>query len=514
MIGKFFATQSSLKAAGAMRLGNYAFQAMLMLVLTPFIIGHVGKSGFGIWTAVSALTGYYGLVNLGVGSALVRHLARHAARKEEEGMSRVLGTGLAFFTVTGIVVGVGGFFASDWLAGLFDQARENQETFGALLGLVSIALAADFIGVSFSSVLNAHEEYLTQTLMESARMVLRAVLIFALLTTGFGLVGLGITVLVISFLMLATNVILVFRGKYPLKVSVFNARWGTLKTLLTYGSSTALMNVVSLTRTKAGHLILAGAASFASVASFGVASNLVMQYQGLIFSFNSALTARFSRLDAVSDERGIRALFQKTLFSNAFLAFGAGLIIFVFGRPFVIWWIGEDFLDAVPALHVLTIGYAAALSQTSGWNLMFGLDRHHKMAYVSIAEAAALIVLALYLVIDYGILGIALATTMTMIVTKSVIQPVYIIRLLGMPITDYLRPIVAPLSVAVPIGIGGYFFAGAIPELSSSLLLIAGVVAMVASVYVIGVYLLYRGAAFFVAPKVLERFVRRAQRNS
>ena len=511
MIGKLFAAQKSLKAAGAMRLGNYAFQAVLMLVLTPFIIRHVGKPGFGIWTAVSALTGYYGLVNLGVGSALIRHLSRHAARKEEEGMSRVLGTGLAFFAVTGIIVGVGGFCASGWLAGLFNAAPENQATFATLLALVSIALAADFIGVSFSSVLNAHEEYLTQTLMESGRMVLRAVLIFTLLTAGFGLVGLGITVLTISVLMLATNVFLVIRGNYPLKISVFNARWGTLKTLLTYGSSTALMNVVSLTRTKAGHLILAGASSFANVASFGVASNLVMQYQGLIFSFNSALTARFSRLDAVSDREGIRALFRKTLFSNAFLAFGGAVMIFVFGKPFVLWWIGEDFLDAVPALHILTIGYAAALSQTSCWNLMFGLDRHHKMAYVSVAEAATLIALALYLVGDYGIIGIAAATAITMVLTKSIIQPAYIMRLLEMPVRNYLMPIAAPLSVAVPVGIGGYFLASAIPGLSSSLFLIAATGAVVAGAYILGVYLFYRSAAFFVAPKVLERFGKRAQ---
>ena len=50
--------------------------------LTPYIITHLGKTGFGIWTLVGSIIGYYGVLDLGVSSAITRYVARYAGLKD------------------------------------------------------------------------------------------------------------------------------------------------------------------------------------------------------------------------------------------------------------------------------------------------------------------------------------------------------------------------------------------------------------------------------------------------
>ncbi|HPS02833.1 MAG TPA: hypothetical protein PLA90_14940, partial [Candidatus Sumerlaeota bacterium] len=57
---------------------SLAVNVLVGFILTPFIIRHVGKGGYGILTLVWSVIGYYGLVNLGVRSAIMRYISRNA----------------------------------------------------------------------------------------------------------------------------------------------------------------------------------------------------------------------------------------------------------------------------------------------------------------------------------------------------------------------------------------------------------------------------------------------------
>ena len=58
-------------------LSNFAGLAANVAIgffLTPAMLGYLGETRFGIWTLVSSLVGYYGLLDFGVGSAVFRYV--------------------------------------------------------------------------------------------------------------------------------------------------------------------------------------------------------------------------------------------------------------------------------------------------------------------------------------------------------------------------------------------------------------------------------------------------------
>ena len=60
----------SLKVNALSNWVSLGVNVIIGFVLTPFIIRSLGKTGYGIWTLVCSFVGYYGLLNLGVGSAI------------------------------------------------------------------------------------------------------------------------------------------------------------------------------------------------------------------------------------------------------------------------------------------------------------------------------------------------------------------------------------------------------------------------------------------------------------
>src|SRR5580658_2494500 len=72
--------------------------------LTPYVLHHVGDSAYGVWVLLTAFTGYYGLLDLGLRSATIRYVARHIAVNETDELNRVVSTSFFFYTALGLAM--------------------------------------------------------------------------------------------------------------------------------------------------------------------------------------------------------------------------------------------------------------------------------------------------------------------------------------------------------------------------------------------------------------------------
>jgi O-antigen/teichoic acid export membrane protein len=61
-------------------------------LLTPFILHSVGETSFGIWVLANVLVSYGALLDLGMGSAIVKYVADARARGDAEEAHELLAT--------------------------------------------------------------------------------------------------------------------------------------------------------------------------------------------------------------------------------------------------------------------------------------------------------------------------------------------------------------------------------------------------------------------------------------
>ncbi|KOG29406.1 oligosaccharide flippase family protein [Streptomyces resistomycificus] len=74
------------------------------LVLTPYLIRHLGLDRFGVWSLVLVFLATLTVLDGGVGASLARFHAYHAARGDREGAARLVIGSLALFAALGAVV--------------------------------------------------------------------------------------------------------------------------------------------------------------------------------------------------------------------------------------------------------------------------------------------------------------------------------------------------------------------------------------------------------------------------
>ena len=128
---------------------NTAFNALgrfwriaIGLFLVPYTIGHIGRERYAIWIIVGVLTGYFGMLDFGVGSAFVKFISEAYGQRNYRKVNQVVSNGIVFYAIFSLVVSVSAIFLVDFLLTFFDvpvtmrhEAREVQPDHPAKDGL-------------------------------------------------------------------------------------------------------------------------------------------------------------------------------------------------------------------------------------------------------------------------------------------------------------------------------------------------------------------------------------------
>ena len=67
------------------------------------VVRHLGVECYGLWILIGSLTGYFTLLDLGVGAAVGRNVAYRRAKGDAEGALAILSTALALLTGVGLL---------------------------------------------------------------------------------------------------------------------------------------------------------------------------------------------------------------------------------------------------------------------------------------------------------------------------------------------------------------------------------------------------------------------------
>src|SRR5580658_10604807 len=74
------------------------------LLVMPYLIRTLGSGTYGLWILIGTMTGYFGVLDLGVSVALGRLVAAHRARGEHDQINRVMSTSFALLLVAFVLV--------------------------------------------------------------------------------------------------------------------------------------------------------------------------------------------------------------------------------------------------------------------------------------------------------------------------------------------------------------------------------------------------------------------------
>lgn len=423
--------------------------------MMPFLVGHMGDRMFGLWALVGTLAGYYGVLDLGIVSAVQYYVAKALGEKDERRIAEVLSTSFYLFTVIGIVVLVVTVvlaMVSSWLV----RDPADAAIFRDVLIIVGIGCAISFPGRIFIGALSAHLRWDLITIGSLAIFVLRTGLIILAVLKGYGIVLLAFITVITDIFLLSLYVGMLLKVQPSFYLSIEAATFPVLKEILGYSFYTSIIKASDQLRLYVDGVIVAAFVTVSAVTHYAVASRLAIAFMEFMIALLGILSPWFSQLTGSKDHAAVYRVFcVGTVISASIATIVAGCLL-IYGHPFIEVWMGSLYLDSYWALCFLVLGIYCDMSQLTSISYLYGVSQHRFLAYLTLCEGMANVALSVFLVQYWGITGVAVGTFLPMCVARLFVLPVYVSRKLKVPIGVYYGKIygqavvLSGLAIAVP----------------------------------------------------------------
>lgn len=416
--------------------------------LTPVILTSLGREGYGTWSIIVSLIGYYGLLDIGISSAVTRYTAKYAASGELRSLEKVAGTSLFLLTGLGAALIGLSFAASGPLAGFFGLEGARRAEFVSLVGTVGIAAGLSFPVKAYRSVLLAYERFVPHNVLRIVLTAARTVLTVAVLRRNAGIVGIGYVYLTVQAVELTAYGLMVSRVLPGLRFRISDFDRKTVRLLAGFGAAAFLVTVADQMRFNLDGFVIGRMIGLEAVAVYRIAAMIMRNLLSVLVAALAVLTPRFARLEGQGSRDALERLFLKSLAVSSVMSFGAAAMVFSAGGTFIRLWVGDGFEGAVPVLLILASAYAVSMAQNPVISLVYALNRHRFYAALTAAEAVCNVALSVALAPRFGILGVAIGAAVPMLAARLVIQPYYMIRVVGIRARSYLARIALPAAAA------------------------------------------------------------------
>jgi O-antigen/teichoic acid export membrane protein len=422
------------------------------IFLSPYILHRLGDDAFGLWILIFSVTGYYGLFDLGIRSSIVRYVAKYSATNEQDELNRLINTAMFSYSLIGLAAMAITLVATYYVSSIFRVPADFLTTARWLLLMVGASVSLGFpIGV-FSGILEGLQRFYVLNSISVASTFLRAVLIVIALRHGGGLLIVALITVGLPLVGGIANFFTALR-LLRLRFGLRYANWSSLRIIAGYSGTTFLIIVAQRLRFKTDALVIGTFLSAAAVTYFTIGSRLVDYASETVSSLAQIFIPMSSQAHGKGDMDAVRKIFVLGNRACAFIIFPITAVLTILGKSVIESWVGAKYVAAsYPILLVLLYPTALMLAQSASGRTLWGLAKHKVLAWVTLVEGVANLVLSVILVRHYGILGDAIGTAIPLACTQIFFLPGHLCHLLGVKLTTYLyRAFVLPLALCVPV---------------------------------------------------------------
>ena len=391
--------------------------------LTPFTIHKLGDDGYGTWNLINAITGYLGLLVLGVPMASVRYFAQHAATGDAQKLNEAIGSCTALYLALGALALVAG-------AGLFVFFVEGYHIPTSLhrdarvaFAIVVLFVSLGFVALLPNGILSAHDDFVPRNIVRLWGVLLRLVLTIGLLAIKASLTMLAIVQLacmVFDFVLCW----LIIRKRYPTtRIRLSDWNWGMTRGIFAFSLYVLLLNAGGRLSFETDSIVIGAYMDVGSIPYFTVANSFIIYLMDFLVSIAAVVMPTATRLQTQGKQEELREIFLKWSKIALTLTLAAGLFLIVLGPRFIAWWVDPSFEQpAGEVLQILMLSYLVFLPVRGvALPMLMGLGKAGLPTIGFLVTGVLNLVLSVVLVRPMGLAGVALGTAIPNVLFAAVV---------------------------------------------------------------------------------------------
>jgi len=313
----------------------------VMVLSVSLTIPYLGAQRFGVWMTVASFATMLSLLGLGVGNALVNHVASRHASQDTVLLRRAITGGLGFLMLIGLIVGAALFLLATFLPwaalikaedpSLLTEARDAARLFAVLFGASLLTTGIQSVFAGLQRNFEVHLASTLGSLASLAALVLAAHLhadVPILLAGTFGIPLL--TTLSLLGLLARRNLF----ARRDIKLAVTKEASG----LLRIGGLFFVLQLGGMIGWGADALIISSALGPAQVALYSIGQRLFQFITQPLAMVNGPLWGAYADAKAKGDVEFIRHTLKLSMIGTLGVSLAGALILFLSSQPLLHYW--------------------------------------------------------------------------------------------------------------------------------------------------------------------------------
>ena len=434
------------------------FEVLSTLLITPFLIRTLGQAEYGVYKLSASITAYLLLLDLGIGNAIIRYIAKYRANCDRDAEQKFLGIAILFYIAVAVLSVICGIVLLFLFPTVFSKGLSAEEiALGQKLLLITIINVAVTIGTTvYSNVIIAYEKFGVSKGFSILQIILRMIMTVAVLKAGMGSIGVVSVNLILTVLCRGVFVIYVFarlklRPKFKgvdkrLVGEVFGySIWILLQMIATQIN-------VSMDQILLGSLVVA---SSTIIAVYSVGTQIVQYFRSIGSSFTGVLmpgVVRFAERGATGE-----AICGEMVRIGRIMLIVLGLIWAGFtalGRQFIALWAGSANASAYTVALLLMSVYLFVMVESIGVQILWAKNEQTEMSLLKLGIVLANVLVSVLLIRWNPLIGATVGTVISLFLGDVVVMNILFKKKLRISLRSYYKGLFKGVLLCILLSMG------------------------------------------------------------
>ena len=436
------------------------FEVLSTLLLTPFIIRTLGQAEYGVYKLSASVVAYLLLLDLGVGNAITRYIAKFRASGEKEQSQKFLGVATIYYTVIALVALVAGVVLIAVFPKAFTKGLTASEIkLGQELLFITMINAAVTLGTAaYNNVIIAYERFTISKGVPIIQIIVRMALTVVMLKGGFGSIGIVSANLLMTVLCRGFFIIYVlFRLKLRPKFKGIEISF--VKEIILYSSMILIQMIATQLNATVDQILIGSlvASSSAILAVYSVGAQVTQYFQSMGTAFTGVLMPGIVKM--VESGVDSKTLTDEMIRIGRIILIVLGLIwggFLACGQQFITLWAGADNSNAYFVAVILMTAYMFILTESIGTQILWAMNQHKEQAILKGIIVLLNILLTVVLIKWQPLIGATIGTFISLVLGDVVVMNVIFRKKLKMNLGYYYKGltkgILPCIAVATAVG--------------------------------------------------------------
>lgn len=435
--------KNELKLGAVLSYISLFLTTFIQILYTPIMLRLLGKSEYGLFTLANSVIGYLGILEFGMGNAIVRYTAKHRANNDKEGEYNLNGMFIIVYSIIAIIVSIAGYILVSNADKLFSNSLSINElsTIKILMTFMIFNMAISIPFGIFNSIVTAYERFTFQKVLGIIRSILNPLVMLPLLFMGYKSVCMTIATTIINIIFIIVNVYYCFRV-LKIKIRFNKMDFSLFKEIFIYSYFIFLNLIVDKIYWGTDQLILGAVSGAAMIAVYTIGSQFNTYYMSFSTAISNVFLPKVTHMVTknVSDDELSDLFIRIGRIQYIVLSFILCGFILI-GKEFIRIWAGNGYDNSYYIALVIMIPLTIPLIQNLGITILQAKNMHKFRSNIYLLIAFMNVVISIPLAYLLGGFGCALASGICFFIGNGIIMNIYYYKKVNIDIPEFWKNI-------------------------------------------------------------------------